>query len=158
MTGTSGTLFSPNATTTRAMIVTILWRVEGEPEVDYAMTFADVAADTWYTEAVRWAASEGIVEGYSKTAFGPNDPITREQLAAILWRYAKYLELDVSVGEDTNILSYTDAAEISEYAIPAIQWACGSGLMEGSNGALTPKGYATRAQVATMLMRWMKRA
>ena len=158
MNGTGATAFSPNISTTRAMIVTILWRLEGEPEVDYAMTFADVAADTWYTEAVRWAASEGIVEGYSKTAFGPNDPITREQLAAALWRYAKYQELDVSVGEDTNILSYTDAAEISEYAIPAIQWACGSGLMEGSNGALTPKGYATRAQVATMLMRWMKRA
>lgn len=158
MDGVGNSRFAPNASTTRAMIVTILWRVEGEPEVDYATTFEDVADNTWYTEAVRWAASEGIVEGYSKTAFGPNDPITREQLAAILYRYAKYLGVDVSVGEDTNILSYKDALEISEYAIPAIQWACGTGLLQGSGGALTPKGNATRAQVATMLMRWMKRA
>ena len=153
MDGVGSNRFAPNASTTRAMIVTILWRLEGEPEADDTMPFADVAADTWYTEAVRWAAGEGIVEGYSETAFGPNDPITREQLAAILWRYAKYLELDVSVGEDTNILSYTDAAEISEYAIPALQWACGSGLMEGANGSLSPRANATRAEVATMLMR-----
>ena len=153
MDGVGSNRFAPNASTTRAMIVTILWRLEGEPEADDTMPFADVAANTWYTEAVRWAAGEGIVEGYSETAFGPNDPITREQLAAILWRYAKYLELDVSIGENTNILSYTDAAEISEYAIPALQWACGSGLMEGSNGSLNPRANATRAEVATILMR-----
>ena len=153
MDGVGSNRFAPNASTTRAMIVTILWRLEGEPEVDDTMPFADVAANTWYTEAVRWAAGEGIVEGYSETAFGPNDPITREQLAAILWRYAKYLELDVSIGENTNILSYTDAAEISEYAIPALQWACGAGILEGSNGSLSPRANATRAEVATMLMR-----
>ena len=153
MDGVGSNRFAPNASTTRAMIVTILWRLEGEPEADDTMPFADVAANTWYTEAVRWAAGEGIVEGYSETAFGPNDPITREQLAAILWRYAQYLELDVSIGKDTNILSYTDAAEISEYAIPALQWACGSGLMEGSNGSLNPRANATRAEVATILMR-----
>ena len=153
MDGVGSNRFAPNASTTRAMIVTILWRLEGEPEADDTMPFADVAANTWYTEAVRWAAGEGIVEGYSETAFGPNDPITREQLAAILWRYAKYLELDVSIGENTNILSYTDAAEISEYAIPALQWACGAGILEGSNGSLSPRANATRAEVATMLMR-----
>jgi len=154
MDGIEGDKFDPNGTTSRAMIVTILWRLEGEPVVNYLMQFEDVPADTWYTEAVRWAASEKIVEGYSDTAFGPTDPITREQFATILWRYAKSKGYNVSVGENTNILSYNDALEVSEYAIPAMQWACGAGLMEGDGGNLTPKADATRAQAAALFQRF----
>ena len=154
MEGTSDTTFTPNGTTTRAMVVTILWRQAGEPVVNYAMDFADVAEGTWYAEAVRWAASEGIADGYGDGGFGTNDPITREQFAVMLWRFARQQGYDVSVGEDTNILSYTDALEISEYAIPAMQWACGAGILEGNAGHLYPQGDATRAEVATMLMRF----
>ena len=118
MNGTGATIFEPYGKVTRGMIVTILHRLEGEPAVNYLMPFADVADGQWYTEAVRWAASEGIVNGVSDTAFAPNDPITREQFAAILWRYAKYKGYDVSIGESTNILSYADFDEIGEYAIP----------------------------------------
>lgn len=161
MKGTSTTenLFSPNGTTTRAQIVTILWRMENEPVVNYLMQFEDVAAEQWYTEAVRWAASAKIVEGYGNGNFGTNDPITREQLATILWRYAKYKGYDVSVGENTNILSYKDAETVSEYAVPAMQWVCGTGIIQGisSEGGgmlLDPQGNAIRLQAATVMMRF----
>ncbi len=154
MNGVSDTEFDPLGDTSRAMIVTVLWRMEGKPVVNYLMQFEDVDSGFWYTEAIRWAAAEGIVTGYSDTAFGPNDSITREQFAAILWRYAKYKGYDVSVGEDTNILSYEDAFAVSEYAIPAMQWACGAGLMQGDGINLTPKATATRAQAAALLQRF----
>ena len=155
MNGVSETDFAPHATTSRSMIVTILYRLEGEPVVDDAMDFTDVAGDAYYAEAVRWAASEGIVGGYGGGLFGSDDAVTREQLAVILYRYAVYKGYDVSVGEDTNILSYADFADLSEYAIPAMQWACGSGIVNGtSESTLTPQGEATRAQVAAMLMRF----
>ena len=153
MNGVGGGKFDPNGTTSRAMIVTILWRLEGEPVVNYLMQFGDVAAESWYTEAVRWAASEKIVEGWNGK-FDPMGEITREQFATILWRYAKYKGYDVSVGEDTNILSYEDAFSISEYAIPAMQWACGAGLMQGDGVNLTPKADATRAQAAALFQRF----
>ena len=155
MNGVSETSFAPHAATSRSMIVTILYRLEGEPVVDYAMDFTDVAGDAYYAEAVRWAASEGIVGGYGGGLFGSEDAVTREQLAAILYRYAVYKGYDVSIGEDTNILSYDDFADLSEYAIPAMQWACGAGIVNGtSESTLTPQGEATRAQVAAMLMRF----
>jgi len=154
MEGVGNNLFDINGITTRAMIVTILWRLEGEPVVNYLMQFEDVAAETWYTEAVRWAASEKIVEGYGNGQFGTNDAITREQFVTILWRYAQYKGYDVSVGEDTNILSYEDAFSVSEYAIPAMQWACGAGLMQGDGINLTPKADATRAQAAALFQRF----
>lgn len=123
--------------------------------VNYLMQFEDVAAEKYYTEAIRWATSEGIVGGYGNGKFGPDDPITRQQLATMLWRYAQHIGQDVSVGEDTNILSYEDAFDISEYAIPAMQWACGAGIMGGyGNGKLGPNDGATRAQAAAMLMRY----
>ena len=157
MNGVSETDFAPHATTSRSMIVTILYRLEGEPVVDYAMGFTDVAGDAYYAEAVRWAASEGIVGGYGGGLFGSDDAVTREQLAVILYRYAVYKSYDVSIGEDTNILSYDDFADLSEYAIPAMQWACGSGIVNGtSESTLTPQGEATRAQVAAMLMRFVE--
>lgn len=155
MIGTGDDIFSPDGTTTRAQIVTILWRLEGEPVVNYLLPFDDVASGEWYTEAVRWAASESIVGGYGGGLFGTNDAVTREQLAAILYRYAAYKGYDVSIGEDTNILSYDDFADLSEYAIPAMRWACGAGIVNGtSESTLTPQGEATRAQVAAMLMRF----
>lgn len=109
---------------------------------------------TWYTEAVRWAASEGVVTGTSATTFEPDAPVTREQFAAILYRYAQQSGVDVSVGENSNILSYADALDVSEYAVPAMQWACGDGVIEGDGANLNPQGQATRAEAATMLMRF----
>ena len=158
MTGTSATTFAPDGTMTRAMLVTILHRQAGAPQVNYALPFDDVAEGAWYTEAVRWAASEGIVTGMSATAFEPNAPITREQFAAILYRYAQKTGADVSAGEDTNILSYADALDVSEYAVPAMQWACGAGIVNGVGGRLDPGGSATRAQTAAMLMRFCEGA
>ena len=154
MNGTAEGLFSPDLFTTRAMIVTVLWRLSGSPVVNYYMPFADVDQAAWYAEAVRWAASCGIVAGYDNGNFGPNDPITREQLAAILYRCAAYRQEDTSIGADTNILSFTDAASVSEYAVPALQWACGAGILQGADGALLPTHPATRAQTAAILHRF----
>lgn len=156
MNGTSATTFAPNVTMTRAMLVTILHRQAGEPVVNYTLPFDDVAESTWYTEAVRWAAAEGIVTGTSATTFAPDTPVTREQFATILYRYAQQSGADVSVGEDTNILSYADALDVSEYAMPAMQWACGTGVIEGSGANLYPQDSATRAEAATMLMRFIQ--
>lgn len=155
MVGTSSTTFSPHATTTRGMTVTILYRLESAPAAA-ANPFSDVEADKYYTDAVTWAAENGVVSGYGNGNFGPEDPVTREQLAVILFNYAKFKGYDVSVGEDTNILSYEDAGKISEYAIPAIQWACGAGIVQGDGAKLDPQGNATRAQVAAMLMRFVE--
>ncbi len=155
MQGVSDTRFGPHLTATRAMMATILWRMEGSPAPTAEARFTDVRSGQWYSEAVAWTAQSGVYTGYADRSFRPNDSITREQLAAILYRYAKYKGVDVSVGEDTNILSYADAAEISDYAFPAMQWACGAGVMQGSNGNLLPRGRATRAQIAAMLHRYL---
>ena len=154
MNGTADNTFSPKANTTRGMVVTVLYRLENQPSTS-AASFTDVASGAYYANAVAWANANGIVSGYGSGKFGPNDKVTREQLAAILYRYAQYKKYDVSVGEDTNILSYDDAQSISTYAIPAIQWACGAGVVTGKSGSkLDPKGNATRAEVAAMLMRF----
>ena len=156
MAGTSGTTFAPENVTTRGQIVTILWRMAGSPQVNYLMDFSDVDPAAYYGEAIRWATSEGIVGGYGGGVFGPDDPITREQLATMMWRYAQHEGYDVGVGEDTNILSYTDAFDVAEYAIPAMQWACGAGVINGTGdgSTLSPQGEATRAQAAVMLQRF----
>lgn len=154
MNGTADNTFSPKANTTRGMVVTVLYRLENQPSTS-AASFTDVASGAYYANAVAWANANGIVSGYGSGKFGPNDKVTREQLAAILYRYAQYKKYDVSVGEDTNILSYDDAQSISSYAIPAIRWACGAGVVTGKSGSkLDPKGNATRAEVAAMLMRF----
>lgn len=154
MNGTADNTFSPKANTTRGMIVTVLYRLENQPSTS-AASFTDVDSGAYYANAVAWANANGIVSGYGSGKFGPNDKVTREQLAAILYRYAQYKKYDVSVGEDTNILSYNDAQSISTYAIPAIQWACGAGVVTGKSGSkLDSKGNATRAEVAAMLMRF----
>ena len=156
MAGTSGSAFSPEGATTRGQIVTILWRMAGSPVVNYAMDFEDVDPAAYYGEAVRWAVSEGVVGGYGNGLFGANDPITREQFAVMLYRYAQHEGCDVSIGEDTNILSYADAFDVSEYAVSALQWACGAGIISGTGdgSTLSPHGQATRAQAAVMLMRF----
>ena len=128
--------------------------------VNYLLDFEDVKAEAWYTEAIRWAKSEGIIGGYGNGCWGPDDDVTREQMVTILWRYAQYKGYDVSVGENTNILSYDDAFDVAEYAIPAMQWACGSGMVQGMNDPdgegmiLDHESKGTRAQIATMLMRF----
>ena len=159
MAGTSATTFAPDATTSRSMIATILWRMEGRPVVNYAMDYTDVAQGQWYSEAIRWAASEGIVSGYGNGLFGTNDPITREQFAVMLYRFAQEQGYDVSIGENTNILSYTDVADLSEYAISAMQWAVGAGIINGTgdDSTLIPQGQATRAQAAVMLQRFCEK-
>ncbi|MCC8160345.1 MAG: S-layer homology domain-containing protein [Oscillospiraceae bacterium] len=157
MYGTSDTTFEPDTTTTRGMIVTILHRLEDESEAEGDSIFTDVAAGEWYTEAVTWAAENNIVAGYGDGTFGPNDTITREQTAAILHRYAQYKGYDVSAGENTNILSFKDAESVSEYAVPSVQWAVGTGLVSGrDDGTLDPLGGAMRAEAAAMLMRFIE--
>lgn len=157
MVGTADDKFDPNGTTTRAMIVTILYRLEGKPAVSGTSPFDDVASGQWYTDAVIWASENDIVSGYGDGKFGPTDEITREQFATILYRYAQYKDYDVSVGEDTNVLSYNDAFDVSEWAMPAIQWASGAGLMQGDNqGNLLPGDSATRAQAAALIMRFIE--
>lgn len=154
MSGFSEDTFGPNAALSRAQLCQILYNMEGRPAVTGSGSFSDLADGAWYTDAVTWAASQGIVDGYGGL-FGPDDNITREQLASILYRYAQARGDDVSVGEDTNILSYSDAADVAEYAVSAMQWACGAGVITGiSESALAPRGEATRAQTAAMLMRF----
>lgn len=155
MQGKTETVFDPNGTVTRGQLTTILWRLKGEPVVNYIMPFTDVKQKFYYAEAIRWAAAEKIINGYEDGTFRPDAPISRQQLTAILWRYARYAGYDVSVGEDTNILSYEDAFTISEYAIPAIQWACGAGVMTGENGWLYPAEAASRAVTAQFLKNFL---
>ena len=156
MSGYGNGVFGPNDHLSRAQLCQILYNKEGRPAVTGSSVFIDITDGAWYADAVTWAAENGIVGGYGGGLFGPEDNITREQLAVILYRYAQAKGYDVSVGEDTNILSYTDALEISEYAIPAMQWACGAGIINGTGdgSTLSPQGQATRAQIATMLMRF----
>ena len=158
MNGISDNEFGPAESLTRAMLVTILYRAEGEPEVSLEnIPFGDVAMRSYYEKAVIWASEKGIVSGYDGNTFAPNNNITREQIAAIIYRYAKYKGLDVSVGENTNILSYDDAEDIAEYAIEAMQYAVGSGLMKGkSDSTLNPKDNATRAEIAAILQRFFE--
>ncbi len=152
MVGTSNTTFAPNETTTRAMILTILWRIEGSPVVNYAMDFSDVSTEAWYTEAVRWAAANNIIEGYDNGTFGPNDAITREQMVSILYRYYMYKGYDLS--ESVGLDGFTDASEVSAYAVSALEWACGVNLIQGDGLTLSPNGNATRSQVAVVFMRF----
>ncbi|MBO6020487.1 MAG: S-layer homology domain-containing protein, partial [Clostridia bacterium] len=149
MNGMSETEFGENLPLTRGMIVTVLHRMEGRPAVTYTGVFTDVPDGQWFTDGVEWAASHGIVLGYGDGRYGPDDNVTREQLAAILFRYAKYKGYDVSVGEDTNILSYDDAFTWGEWAVPALQWACGAGVIEDSPvGMLRPTEPAIRGEIA----------
>ena len=156
MNGTSGKTFEPDGKTTRAMIVTMLWRLEGSPLVKENMSFKDVPENQWYTDAIRWAASKGIVNGYSKNEFGPADYVNREQLAAILWRYADYQGRDTGSGSEEDPLGrYTDTEQISSWAMNALKWSVSAGIIQGMDDThLRPEKNSNRAQVATMLMRY----
>lgn len=156
MDGTGIDRFSPNAPLTRAMIVTILYRMAGSPSVSGSSDFTDVAAGKWFAKAVAWAAANGIVNGYGSGLFGPNDPVTREQLAAILYRYAVYGGM-TAVTLEENLGSFADTAQLSAYAIQAMNWAVGQGLINGSGSNLVPKAQATRAQVAAIIHRYLER-
>ena len=156
MNGTSDTVFSPNATTSRGMIVTILYRLAGSPDLpesNWGYPYADVDVAAYYSTPVYWARMNDLVTGYSDTQFGPDDAITREQMAAILYRYAENLELDT----DTDFIpdkyyDFPDYKTVSRYAANAMSWCVNKGIVNGSNGKLNPQGTATRAEVATMLM------
>ena len=153
MAGTSGTTFSPDLTTTRAMIVTILYRLEDTPIVSGGSDFTDVEIGQWYSDAIAWAAANNIVGGYGNGLFGPDDPITREQLAAILYRYAQYKSYDTTASDDLS--RYTDLGQLSEWAQEAVAWANSEGIISGTSAVtLAPKDSATRAQAAAMMMRF----
>lgn len=145
--GTSSTTFAPDKTLTRGMMVTVLYRLAGEPTVAQASPFTDVASSAYYADAVAWAAEEGIVLGVSETLFCPDQPITRQQLAAVLYRYCG------SPAADGSLTAYPDSGSVAAYAKDAMSWAVGSGIIQGSDGKLLPTGQATRAQAAVMLLR-----
>lgn len=149
--GVGNGLFAPEGRMTRAMMVTVLYRLEGSPTVNGADPFADVASGAWYADAVIWASANGIVNGYSSEAFGPEDEITREQIAVILSRYAAYLGMDVSAG--TDLSQFADGGQTSGWAVDAVQWAVSTGLLQGTGSALDPGGLASRAEVVTILAR-----
>ena len=159
MAGTSSNTFSPDVTTTRGMLVTILWRLAGSPNIEdeiWGYPFKDVDANAYYATAVYWARMNGIVAGYSDELFGPNDTITREQMATILYRYAQHKGYDTTAKADLS--KYTDAAQIGPWATEAIRWANAEGLVNGTSATtLTPKGSATRAQVAVILTRFCEK-
>ena len=156
MLGTSKTLFSPYGTATRGMMATILWRMEGSPAPKGKNSFTDVGAGKWYADAITWTAENGIFAGYGKDKFGPDDPITREQLAAIFYRYADYKGYDLTV--KGNLDKFKDADKITDYAKTAMQWAVGSSLVKGKSGnLLDPQGTATRAEIAAMLHRFIEK-
>ena len=156
MLGTSKTLFSPHGTAMRGMMATILWRMEGSPVPKGKNSFTDVEAGKWYADAITWTTENGIFAGYGKDKFCPDDPITREQLAAIFYRYADYKGYDLTVKGDLD--KFKDADKITDYAKTAMQWAVGSGLVKGKScNLLDPQGTATRAEIAAMLHRFIEK-
>ena len=152
--GTSDTTFSPNASMTRAMLVTVLYRLEGQPAVNGRSGFSDVQYNGYYEDAVTWAADNGIVNGTSTTMFSPNANVTREQMAAILYRYAQYKKYNTAASSGLN--GFTDHASVSGYAAASLEWAVAEKLVNGSAGKLMPTGNATRAQVAAILHRFVE--
>ena len=156
MLGTDSTNFSPKATVTRAMVATILRRIEGEPTAKQFSGFTDVAVGKWYSDAIAWSSENGIFTGYGSGMFGTNDPITREQLATILCRYAQYKAC--SLTDSAKLSSFTDAATVSGYAQTAMQWSVGSGMLKGgTDGKLLPQNTATRAELAAILHRFAEK-
>lgn len=155
MEGVSGGSFAKDAVLSRAMLVTILYRLEGTPAVDLVRTFTDVQPGSIYEKPILWARDKGIVNGYSETEFGPDDSVTRQQVATIMYRYAQLKGYDVSVGEDTNILSYEDVDDVFEYAIAPYQYVLGTGIMPAkSETKLNPDNYVSRGEFAEILMRF----
>jgi len=157
MTGTGETYFSPGENMNRAMLVTVLHRLTGLPDTEYRHTFTDVVDSAYYHAAVCWGTQTGIINGYSSTNFAPNDFVTREQIAALLYRYSEYLGVSTERSGGANLSAFTDGDEVSPYAEEAVSWAVDNELLTGyENGSLSPKGLATRAEVATILMRFIE--
>ena len=154
MNGTSATTFNPNGTITRAMVVTILYRMGGSPTMSGNPGYSDVLPGKWYSNAIKWATDTGIATGYGSGKFGPNDPVTREQMATFLMRYAKFKGKNPSA---TGSLSgYTDAGQVHSWAVDAVRWAVSIGIIQGtSSTTLNPRGNASRAQFATIAHRYM---
>ena len=152
--GTSSTAFSPNASMTRAMLVTVLYRLEGKPTVRGRSGFSDVVVNSYYEDAVTWAADNGIVNGTGTTTFSPDTNVTREQLAAILYRYAQYKKYSTKASASLN--GFSDAQSVSSYAKTPLEWAVAEKLVNGANGKLMPKGDASRAQVAAIFHRFVE--
>lgn len=162
MLGYDANHFRPDSTATRAMVITMLWRLNGSPVMQNAGTFKDVVDEQWYTDAVRWAKTVGITNGYSDGRFGVYDLVTREQLAVFLYQYTRYMGYDVSGGNRAQILAYSDIFDVNEYAVYALQWACANGVVNGKEVdgelLLLPGSSATRAQLAAMMMRLRTKA
>ncbi len=150
MNGGSGDLFLPMASVNRATVITVLWRLEGSPKTETASPFPDIAAENWAYSAAAWAKEVGIATGYTGGTFHPNDVVTREQLAVFLYRYAQYKKGDIASGV---VELYPDAKYISPWALSGMKHALGAGLMTGTSVGLSPLGYATRAELATILVR-----
>ena len=145
--------FRPNGQMSRAMFAMVLWRVAGSPASSAALPFADVAADAWYADAVRWAYAAGVINGVSTTAFDPESPVTREQMVTMIVRYAE--KIGAVTGARDDLSQFSDGMQVSSYALAAVRWAVAVGLLRGmDNGRLEPQGTATRAEVATLLMRF----
>lgn len=154
MSGTSDKEFAPNLSTTRGIIVTTLWRLEGQPSAKAKANFTDVAEGEYYAEAVAWAAENNIVGGFGNGIFGPNDVITREQLASILYRYSKFKGYDTTQG-GMSVCEFSDYSQLSNWAGESASWAVNAGLISGiGNSQLEPKVKATRGQVASILMHY----
>ena len=156
MTGLNDTTFGPGQTLARAQFAVILYRMNGEPPVEYTPKFKDVAEGVWYTDAILWASEQGVVTGYSNGSFGPGDLINREQMALMMYWYALAKGYDTGTGAD--ISSYNDASWVSEFAVEAMQWAVGNGIITGkyNETMLEPQGSASRAECATIIMRFVE--
>lgn len=155
MNGIGSSKFDPHGATTRAMFVTMLYRLEGKPVVTEDNPFSDVEEGTWYTEAIIWAAANGVVDGYGEGLFGPEDEVTREQMAKIMYNYAKYKGYDISAR--ASLAAFNDADEVSSWATEEMQWAVAVGLIEGmGDGTVAPQDNAERCQVAAIFMRFYK--
>ncbi|MCI9264927.1 MAG: S-layer homology domain-containing protein, partial [Oscillospiraceae bacterium] len=157
MVGVSENSFAPTMETSRAMIATILWRLSGSPEAGTEKSFPDCEAGSWYAQAVAWCAEVGVVKGYDSGDFGPEDPVTREQMALMLWQYAKLRGQEVLTDGEAGLDGYSDFDQAGEWAVFALRWAVGSGVMNGKEGnQLDPNGFASRAEAAAMLQRFFE--
>ena len=154
MNGITGNLFAPNEPVTRGMVMTVLYRMAGTPQGTWTSPYTDVAADRYFSEAVAWATEAGIATGYPGGVFRPDQPVTRQELATFLWRYAQDAGMDTTVSEDASLKGYRDAGSVQHYAQEAMLWAVATGLIQGVGAdTLAPTGTATRAMMATILYR-----